>query len=555
MLNGFDIASVIPFAVASFFATIVLMLEVFQRQYESRAYLSFVTAIGAAATGASALLVGGLGERVTFGGMNTLDGFSSTLTILFALAAGLTALASPRYLEEQGVDRGEYYALILFATGGMSMMASAGDLVTFFVALEIQSVAIYALAAYGRRSAKSAEAGLKYFIIGAFASALLLYGIALVYGATGSTNLVEIGNVLSAQRDSGNLDLEAQRAILSAAAGFDASHAQFVLNFGQMGLHIPLVAVGMVLMLVAFFVKVAAVPFHFWAPDVYTGSPTSVVGFMAAAVKAAGFAGLVRVLLVAFFGYEMRMGEYGWFQIVFYVALASMVLGNLVAMVQKNVKRMLAYSSVAHAGYILVAVAAMGFGVGNAEYLSAFVFYAFAYTFGTVGAFAVLAYLGKWQHEAEEFEDLNGLGFKYPWLGAALSLFMLSSAGIPPSAGFTGKFLLFKAAIDAASNGAEDGAPGSRMLIALVVAGILTSVAGVYYYLKVLVHLYMHKPVKQVEALENSGAKFAIIVCALLTLWFGLFPNSLIETTSTDSAMVGATQADTAAADAAAAED
>ncbi|MFT5993490.1 MAG: NADH-quinone oxidoreductase subunit N, partial [Bradymonadia bacterium] len=353
--------------------------------------------------------------------------------------------------------------------------------------------------------------------------------------ATGSTNLAVIGDVLAMGAGSGDaIAATARNAALGAAAGLSPTDLPASSNItGVLG-HIPLLAIGVVLVVVGFSVKVAAVPFHMWAPDVYTGSPTPMVGFMASAVKAAGFAAMFRIFAVALFDAELRMGPYGWVQVVFWISLLSMVLGNLVALTQTNVKRMLAFSSVAHAGYLMIAICAMGYGDGNIDFGSGIVFYSFAYTFGTIGAFGVLSWFGKRGEEAETFDDLNGLGFSHPWLGAVLTLFMLSSAGIPPAAGFIGKFMIFNSAVEAATKGSEAGIAGSNMLYVLVVVGILTSVAGVAYYLRVLVHLYMKKPLREVPAIPQSGARLAIALCAIATIWFGVFPAKL-TTLSTDA--------------------
>ena len=266
-------------------------------------------------------------------------------TVLFCVAGFCSALMAPAYLKSHHVDRGEYYALLLFSAAGMMLMVAAGDLITFFVALEIQSVAIYALAGYLRRSPRSAEAGMKYFLIGAFATGILLYGIALVYGATGTTKLTEIGAMIGGSGASvaGLVDAS-QQAALVAAAGFDESVPAGLHDFGGMLMHVPLLSIGVVLIVVGFGIKLAAVPFHMWAPDVYTGSPTPIVGFMAAAVKVAGFGALVRIISLALFDGDLRMGPTGWVQVTFWMALLSMVVGNLAAVVQTNVKRMLAFS-------------------------------------------------------------------------------------------------------------------------------------------------------------------------------------------------------------------
>mgnify|MGYP002620316580 FL=1 len=504
---------------------LVLMLEVFQREADDRQYLSWVSALGFAATALAAFALRYAPGVSTFHGMNYLDGYSLVLTHLFCFAGAATSLVAPRYLREHGADRGEFHALLLFAVGGMMLMVSAADFVVLFIALEIMSIAVYALAAYVRRSAGAAEAGMKYFLLGAFASAILLYGIALIYGATGTTNFEGIRAALT----SGGVSAAAVsdtvfEAIQAAATGASLDDVSATTPAG-----LSLASMGILLVMVAFAFKIAAVPFHMWAPDAYTGAPTPVVGFMAAAVKAAGVAALLRLVSVAFFAEPVRMGMFGWVQIAFGLAMLSMIVGNLVAIVQDNVKRMLAYSSVAHAGYLLVGFVAVGYGVGNINYGSALVFYLFAYTFATVGAFGALAWLGRRGHEVERYEDLNGLGYRYPWIGLVLGIFMLSSAGIPPAAGFIGKFLVFKAAIGAATTGSAAGFAGSAGLILLVTVGILVSIAGVYYYLRVIVHLFMKPQEREVVEQPFSGAKLAIAACAVLTIVFGLVPGRLID--------------------------
>ena len=528
MLNGIDIASTAPLAIAATFGIIVLLLEVFQRPSFSRGYLAYVTAFGCGLAGLAAWLLGDISGHVTFGGIAALDGFGLTLSLIFALGGALTALVAPNYLAEQNVDRGEFYALILFAVSGMMTMALAADFVVFFLGLEIQSVAAYALASYLRPSGRSAEAGMKYFFIGAFGSAVLLYGVAMLYGATGTTSFVGIAQALAGGLQgfgSNAISSAGQAGVLAGAAGIEGVS---IAEAGNLAGSITIVHIGVLMVIASFMVKIAAAPFHMWAPDAYTGGPTPAVGFLASAVKLAGVAALVRVVSVAFLGESVRMGPFGWMQVVFWLSLMSMVIGNLVAITQTNVKRMLAYSSVAHAGYLLIAIVAIGY-TGNVDHAGGIAFYGFAYTVGTVGAFGALAYLGKRGLEAETYQDLNGMGHKYPWLGAAMTVFMLSSAGIPPAAGFMGKLMVFQSAVDASVAGADAGTPGANMLIVLVVAGILTSVAGVYYYLRVVVHLYMKKPVRAVGSLPHSGAKFAIAACAIMSLWFGVVPGKLAD--------------------------
>ena len=536
-IGALDLASVVPFSILVGVGIVVLFLEVFQRRASSRDYLAYVSAVGFGVAGLAAYVLAGSNGYSTFSGMNYLDGYTQVLTVLYCVAGAFTALIAPGYLAVRGIDRGEFYALLLFATSGMVMMTSAADLVVFFIGLEIMSVAVYALTAYWRGSRASAESGIKYFFLGAFATGLMLYGIALIYGATGTTNLVEIGQMLGNTVDAAGevqafMTRTAQDAIVTSIVEPIDNFATPALNSVPYGggwtAKVPLAFMGMLLILVAFAVKVAAAPFHMWAPDAYTGAPTPLVGFLAAAVKAAGFAALVRALIIAFFDGEMRMGYFGWVQTVVILSLLSMVVGNLVAIVQKNVKRMLAYSSVAHTGYLLVAIAAMGYA-GQSGMAAPIVFYLFAYTFGTVGAFGVLSYLGSKGESVETYEDLNGIGKKYPWLGLSMIVFMLSSAGIPPAAGFMGKLMLFRTAVEAGTLGQHTGTSGWELLIALVVVGIIVSVAGVYYYLRVLVHMYMKEPTKEVEEIPNSGAKFAIIACAAFSILFGVLPGNLVD--------------------------
>jgi NADH-quinone oxidoreductase subunit N len=280
----------------------------------------------------------------------------------------------------------------------------------------------------------------------------------------------------------------------------------------------------MVLVIVALGFKVAAVPFHMWVPDVYTGTPTPAVGFMATAVKAGGFAALLRVFVTAFFGDAARNSATGWVQVFFVLCLLTIVVGNLGAIVQDRLKRMLAYSSIAHAGYILIAFTAAGYTDVQA-YNGAVIFYLVAYTFGTIGAFGVLTMLGRSGEEVDTYEDLNGLGYKYPWLGFSMAVFMLSAAGIPPTAGFFAKFLVFKSAIDASIY--QGGGPAPALMVFLAAAGIFVSVAGVYYYLKVVVHMYMRRASRQISALTSRSAALAVGVCLVATLGLGILPSHL----------------------------
>jgi NADH-quinone oxidoreductase subunit N len=407
-------------------------------------------------------------------GMIAVDDFRWVTDWVFLGAAALTVLISFRYLEREQLLAPEYYVLLVFATLGMMLMAGGSDLMVIFLALELMSVAVYVLAGFDRKRARSAEAAIKYFLLGAFASGFLLYGIALIYGATGTTNLGLIGVQVGL--------LERPSAMLLAGLG---------------------------LLLVGFAFKVAAVPFHTWAPDVYDGAPTPVTAFMATGVKAAAFAALFRVLLEGFAAVP------AWRDIVWWLAIITMVAGNLLALGQRSLKRMLAYSSVAHAGYLLVAVAAEG--------TAAFLVYLTAYTLMTVGAFALLAAKGRQGESDVTIDDMAGLSQRRPWLAFALAVCMLSLLGFPGTAGFIGKWYILLAATGA----------GETLLAAALV---VTSVVSAGYYLPVIMAMYMKSEASEAAHVDvrlgrTAGAAVAVAVAALLL--FGVWPNPLFDLAKT----------------------
>ncbi|MGH7276399.1 MAG: NADH-quinone oxidoreductase subunit N [Candidatus Rokuibacteriota bacterium] len=367
--------------------------------------------------------------------MVVVDNFALFVNVVICYAAALVILLSIDYLRRTGPESGEYYALVLFATAGMMLLAAAGDLVVLFLALELMSLSLYVLAGLFKRELASGEASLKYFILGAFAASFLLYGIALIYGATGTTNLDRIGAAVGRQ------------------------------------VHDPLVVIGLGLLLVGFGFKISSVPFHMWAPDVYQGAPTSVTALIATGSKAAAFAALIRVLVVAF-----RGAQPDWTPLFWIMAALTMTVGNVVAIAQSNLKRMLAYSSVAHAGYMLVGIVA-----GGSAGAGAVLFYLLTYAFTTVGTFGVITLCERARAEAVEVGDYAGLGRRHPVLAAALALFLLSLIGIPPLAGFVGKFYLFGAAVRSG-------------YLWLAVIGVLNSAVAAYYYLRVVVYMYMREP-------------------------------------------------------------
>ncbi|HEY3278919.1 MAG TPA: NADH-quinone oxidoreductase subunit N [Gemmatimonadales bacterium] len=410
-------------------------------------------------------------------GMVALDDFRWVTDWLFLGAAGLTVLISFSYLEREQMLAPEYHVLLVFATLGMMLMGGGGDLMVIFLGLELMSVAVYVLAGFDRRSPRSAEAALKYFLLGAFASGFLLYGIALIYGATGTTNLALIGVQVSM--------MEGPSVMLLA---------------------------GLALLLIGFAFKVAAVPFHMWAPDVYDGAPTPVTAFMATGVKAAAFAALFRVLTSAF----DHAGA--WREIVWWLAILTMVGGNLLALAQRSLKRMLAYSSVAHAGYLLVAVAA-----GGTAATAAFIVYLTAYTLMSLGAFALLAAKGRRGESDVLIDDLAGLATRRPWLAFALAVCILSLLGFPGTAGFIGKWYILVAATGAREN----------LLAAILV---LASVVSAGYYLPVIMAMYMKpEPSDAAHADVRLGrlgnAAVAAVVVGLLL--FGVWPNRLLDLAKT----------------------
>jgi NADH-quinone oxidoreductase subunit N len=405
-----------------------------------------------------------------------VDNFRLAITLIILIGAALTTLMSGPYLRREDADHGEYYALILFATLGMVLMGAAMDLLMVFIALETFSICVYILSAFQRNKLVSNEAGMKYLLIGSFATAFLLYGMALIYGATGHTNLYQINQFLLSHADPND----------------------------------KLLFAGIALMLVGFGFKVAAFPFHLWTPDVYEGAPTSVTAFMAAGVKVAAFAAFARVFMSALAPvHALWVGPICWLSIL------TMTLGNLVALTQMNIKRLLAYSSIAHAGYLLIGIAA-----GTDDAMGGLVFYLAAYTFMTMGVFAIVIYLGRRGEPNLTLYDFMGLGYRYPLLGAAMVIMMMSLAGIPPTAGFMGKFFLFRAAVNAG-------------LTWLVVIAVINSVISVYYYLNVLKFMFMNAPEEEPGAHPPYipvGVALGVAVLGVVVL--GIFPSPWMESAS-----------------------
>jgi NADH-quinone oxidoreductase subunit N len=406
------------------------------------------------------------------------DTFSTFMHVIVLSAAGLAILGSIDYLEQEGIQRGEYYALVLFAAAGMGILAGANELVTAFIGLEMSSISSYVLVGFRRRAAVSNEASMKYFLLGSFATAFFLYGIAMIYGSTGTTY---IDKAQAALQDSGGIP--------------------------------ALAIVGLALIFVGLGFKVVIAPFQAYGPDVYQGAPTPVTTLLASAPKAATFALMLRIFYVSF-----GAASGFWFWAVWTSAVLTMFIGNLAALVQTNVKRMLAYSSIAHAGYILVAFAA-----STSLGIAAVLFYLAAYVLMKVGAFLVVTHLGQQGEKRLEIQDYAGLGTKQPVLAASFSLFLLSLLGLPATAGFLGKFFAFQSALDAHS-------VHGPAIIWLVVIAAINSVIGAYYYLRVIISMYFSEPSKDYAPSGVSPAlSFAIFVAAAGTIYLGLLPSRVLD--------------------------
>jgi NADH-quinone oxidoreductase subunit N len=468
-----NLIPLLPAAQVLLTALVVLLFDLFITDRE-KGVLAWISLLGLALCGIETVLLWGSREA-GFGDTILLDNFALFFTQICVGAAALTIMSSVQYIREMRIQEGEFYVLVLFATVGMIIMVAANDLMVFFLGLETMSVAVYVLSGMWRASSRSSEGAMKYFIMGSFATGFLLYGIALIYGATGSTHLSTI------------------------AAYLLESPSEW-----------PLYLVGgALLLLIGFGFKVAAVPFHFWAPDVYEGAPTPVTGFMSVAVKAAAFGAWARILLHRFSPLDAE-----WTLPLWGIAIATMTLGNLLALSQSSVKRMLAYSSIAHAGYLLIAII-VGEEWGGAPLL----FYLLAYTFMTLGAFAVVTALADSGSPRESYADFAGLGFKRPFLAMAMALFMLSLAGFPPLAGFTGKFYIFRSAV----------LSGHTIL---AVIGVLNSLLSVAYYLRVIVAMYMQEGGAPGKAFRQSPYLYVAVSLAMIgTLYLGIVPAPALDWT------------------------
>lgn len=483
-----DIFSFLPLGIIVFFAIALMLLEVLMEgRKQVLAYVSFGGTVLAALSTVSIWNRQEAPFKLSyFSDMFVIDNFSLFFYLMFLLAAGITSLIAPSYLKNSSIEHGEFYSLMLFSVSGMMLMASAGDLLTMFLGLEIMSIAVYVMVGFKRYDIKSNEAILKYFFLGAFSAGFILYGIALLYGACETTNLVAIK---------------------------DAMSSEYFKNTN-------IAMIGILLMLIGILFKVAAAPFHIWTPDVYDGAPAPVTGFMITAVKAASFAMFLKLFLVSF----STMGDY-WRDIIIVIAIITMFVGNIYAFTQENIKRMLAYSSISHTGYLMIGVAALGLSSGNGDLLDTFnisndaanaiLYYLAAYTVSSLGIFACVSYLSHKNEDFNTISDYAGLGFKYPLVGIAMAIFMLSLIGVPPTGGFFGKYYLFSAAIK------------QGMYIPVMIA-LINSMLSIYYYLKVIVVMYFRKPVHNRDMEDTVGETGKISTNIVLaytvtaTLWLGM---------------------------------
>jgi NADH-quinone oxidoreductase subunit N len=478
--NPADLGYLAPYLILAVTGMLLVLAEAFYRA-EDRTTLATLTAVGAFASAiASVVIYRQLdpGAKISvMGDMLIADRSGYVLAALFAVTTGLAALSTPAHQREHEWQCGEYYGVMLLSASGMVMLAHAANLVTVFLGIETMSIGVYVMCAMRRRSRRGNEAAMKYFLIGAFATGFLMYGMALLYGAAGTSKLAPMAAALAHTKNPG----------LVVAGGF--------------------------MLVIAFGFKVAAVPFHMWAPDAYEGAPTPVTGFMAAAVKAAAVAAMIRVFGTALGGDVVPFGTLGWASPLVVIAALTITIGNITAVRQDNIKRMLAYSSISHAGVLLVGICALGLGSPTAN--TSLVYYLITYSFTTMGAFAIVSYVGSRGRERLLVDDWAGLGSQHPAVALAMTILLLSFGGIPPTGGFFGKFYIFKAAMEV-----YDG-----QLLWLVVVGVVNSAISIYYYLRIVTAMYFREANQPIAPTRSSGLLFVIVVCPVLVLELGLMPG------------------------------
>jgi len=494
---GIDYQSILPETITASVAVLIMMIDAIARKIERRV-AGAVSLLGLIAAAVSVVSMWGNSGRTSFKGMIIVDDFRLFFAMIFLIVTFLTVLISLRWVEDESLPIGEYFALLMFATTGMLLMSAANDLVMIFLGLEITSISTYVLCGYRRRDLRSNESAMKYFILGSFSTAFLLYGIAFVYGATYNPAANPVATT--------NLLLIKERIATS----------------GQL-FSTPMLLAGAAMMIVGFGFKVATAPFHVWSPDVYEGAPTPVTAFLSTGSKAAAFASFSRVFILTFASASLAAtGALHNFQgtvtdALVVMAILTMTIGNLVAIVQSNIKRMLAYSSIAHAGYALIGIIAGDW--------RAVAFYLLSYVLINIGAFGVIELIARRGDKRVEISDYAGIGFQSLGLSSALSLFLLSLAGIPLTGGFVAKLLVFKSAWAAGS------VSGNSSLHVLVIIAVINSAISWYYYLRVIVAMFFAEPASGFKAPTVARSTAAAIVLALLgTLYLGILPGRVLDT-------------------------
>ncbi len=486
-----DIPIVLPEMVLAIFGIILMLFDSYKPNRLRITGMISIVGIIASAIALWSLWSDPNSTNSAFNGMIVMDGLRLSFTLVFLFVTAITILISSVWVERENVPAGEYHCMLLFATVGMMFMASGNDMVVIFLGLETLSIATYVMAGMRKRDLRSNESAMKYFILGSYASAFLLYGMALIYGATGTTNITEIASKIG-----------------------DSSFPALLLVGGAM-------------LLIGFGFKIATVPFHVWTPDVYEGAPTPVTAFMAAGPKAAGFASFIRIFVLGFpiiAGVQATQYLHDtWITTLTVMAALTMTVGNIAAIVQNNVKRMLAYSSIAHAGYALVGFIGAGVATtiaGRDEAVASVAFYMLTYAVTNLGAFAVVTLVGQKNDRRTEFEDYNGIGFKSPVLAFTLSLFMLSLLGLPLTAGFIGKVLVFRPALEA----------GSAMLTVLVIIAVINTAISAYFYLRLIVVMFFKERTTDWVKPEIPAAVGIVLVVTVLGVFLlGIFGDSTIK--------------------------
>lgn len=460
-----------PEIVLTFFGCLIFIVDPFISK-ENKSSLGWLGLAGLLVAFFYCLGLWGKNE-IIFSGMYAVDNFAIFFKILLLVLTALTILISLKYLVVEDINMGEYYGLIILTTLGMVIMSAGTDLISIYLGLELMSISLYILSGFIRRDPKSQEAALKYFLLGAFTSGILLYGIALLYGITGTTNINEISNFLSQK---------------------------------EMTFSIPLV-LSMILLVTGLGFKISFVPFHMWVPDVYEGAPTSVTAYMSVGTKAASFAALIRIFMIGIVILKPH-----WIILLWLLAVFTMTVGNIIAIAQKSLKRMLAYSSIAHAGYILI-----GFIAGNEIGLAAILFYLVAYVFMNIAAFSMIILLCREGQRGDQISDFTGISKNHPYIGFAFIIIFMSLAGIPPTAGFVGKLYIFAAAIE-------------TNFVWLAIIGLLNSIFAIYYYFRVVMGIYMKEPEGEIKLAPSSPMlKLAIAVMVIAIIAIGVYPGPFID--------------------------